>query len=134
MDGVGTVVAQSFRDGLDSRRSTVEALLQCINVTDEAKPPSGGVLEGRSFCLTGTLTSPRKAVQDAIKAAGGRVVGSVSKALDVLVAGASAGSKLAKAEALGVEVWDEARLERELGASAESASDPSPNTLDRWMS
>ena len=134
MDGVGTVVAQSFRDGLDSRRSTVEALLQCINVTDEAKPPSGGVLEGRSFCLTGTLTSPRKAVQDAIKAAGGRVVGSVSKALDVLVAGASAGSKLAKAEALGVEVWDEVRLERELGASAESVSDPSPNTLDRWMS
>ena len=128
------MVAQSFRDGLDSRRSTVEALLQCINVTDEAKPPSGGVLEGRSFCLTGTLTSPRKAVQDAIKAAGGRVVGSVSKALDVLVAGASAGSKLAKAEALGVEVWDEARLERELGASAESVSDPSPNTLDRWMS
>ena len=133
MDGVGVVVAQSFRDGLHSRRSTVEALLQCLNVTDEAKPPSGGVLEGRSFCLTGTLTSPRKAVQDAIKAAGGRVVGSVSKALDVLVAGASAGSKLAKAEALGVEVWDEARLEQELGGSAEGESDPSPNTLDRWM-
>jgi DNA ligase (NAD+) len=127
------VVAQAFRDGLQSRRSTVEALLQCLKVTDEAQPPSGGVLEGRSFCLTGTLTSPRKAVQDAIKAAGGRVVGSVSKALDVLVAGASAGSKLAKAEALGVEVWDEARLERELDASAEAESDPSPNTLDRWM-
>jgi len=133
MDGVGVVVAQAFRDGLNSRRTTVEALLQSLTVTDQARPPSGGVLEGRSFCLTGTLASPRKAVQDAIKAAGGRVVGSVSKSLDVLVAGASAGSKLAKAEALGVEVWDEARLEQELGGSAEAESSPSSNTLDRWM-
>ena len=133
MDGVGVVVAQAFRDGLNSRRSTVEALLECLTVTDEARPPSGGVLEGRSFCLTGTLTSPRKAVQDAIKAAGGRVVGSVSKSLDVLVAGASAGSKLTKAEALGVEVWDEARLEQELAGSAEAESGPPTNTLDRWM-
>jgi DNA ligase (NAD+) len=133
MDGVGVVVAQAFRDGLNSRRSTVEALLECLTVTDEARPPSGGVLEGRSFCLTGTLTSPRKAVQDAIKAAGGRVVGSVSKSLDVLVAGTSAGSKLTKAEALGVEVWDEARLEQELAGSAEAESGPPTNTLDRWM-
>lgn len=74
---------------------------------------------------------PRKQAQEAIKAAGGRVVGSVSKALDVLVAGASAGSKLTKAEALGIEIWDEARLERELGGEAESA--PPANTLDQWM-
>ncbi len=75
---------------------------------------------------------PRKQVQEAIKAAGGRVVGSVSKALDVLVAGASAGSKLTKAEALGIEVWDEARLEQELGRTEDPA--PAANTLDRWMS
>lgn len=131
VEGVGTVVAQAFRDGLNRRRSTVKALLEALDVTDEAKPPAGGVLEGRSFCLTGTLTMPRKQAQDAIKAAGGRVVGSVSKALDVLVAGASAGSKLTKAENLGIEIWDEARLERELGAEAEPA--PPANTLDRWM-
>ena len=93
---------------------------------------SGGVLEGRSFCLTGTLTMPRKQAQEAIKAAGGRVVGSVSKTLDVLVAGASAGSKLTKAESLGIEVWDEARLEQELGQA--DAPAPPANTLDRWMS
>ena len=75
---------------------------------------------------------PRKQAQEAIKAAGGRVVGSVSKALDVLVAGASAGSKLTKAESLGIEVWDEARLEQE--AWAADAPAPPANTLDRWMS
>ena len=132
MDGVGTVVAQSFRDGLSRRRTTVEALLSALDVTDATQPASEGVLEGRSFCLTGTLTMPRKQAQEAIKAAGGRVVGSVSKALDVLVAGASAGSKLTKAEALGIEVWDEARLEQELGRTEAPA--PSANTLDRWMS
>ena len=45
-----------------------------------------------------------------IKSAGGKVVGSISAKLDVLIAGENAGSKLAKAEALGVKVWDEARL------------------------
>ena len=132
MDGVGTVVAQAFRDGVSRRRTTVEALLSALDVTDATRPVSGGVLEGRSFCLTGTLTMPRKQAQEAIKAAGGRVVGSVPKALDVLVAGASAGSKLTKAEALGIEVWDEARLEQELGQTDAPASPG--NTLDRWMS
>ena len=132
VDGVGTVVAHAFRDGLHRRRSTVEALLSALDVTDESRPASGGVLEGRSFCLTGTLTMPRKHVQEAIKAAGGRVVGSVSKALDVLVAGTSAGSKLTKAEALGIEIWDEARLEQELDDVNPPASPT--NTLDRWMS
>ena len=132
VDGVGSVVAQAFRDGVSRRRTTVEALLSALDVTDASRPASGGVLEGRSFCLTGTLTMPRKQAQEAIKAAGGRVVGSVSKALDVLVAGASAGSKLSKAEALGIEVWDEARLEQELGQTEVSA--PPANTLDRWMS
>ena len=132
VEGVGTVVAHAFRDGLHRRRSTVEALLEALEVTEESRPASGGVLEGRSFCLTGTLTMPRKQAQDAIKAAGGRVVGSVSKALDVLVAGSSAGSKLTKAESLGIEIWDEARLEQELGKTG--TPDPAPNTLDRWMS
>jgi DNA ligase (NAD+) len=89
---------------------------------------------------------PRKQAQDAIKAAGGRVVGSVSKALDVLVAGASAGSKLSKAQGLGVEVWDEAKLVAELERDTSAPSNDAPNvpaapeqkegpagTLDRWL-
>ncbi len=146
VEGVGPVVACAVRDGLSSRRSTVEALLSVLDVADEPAPAAGGTLSGRSFCLTGTLTMPRKQAQDAIKAAGGRVVGSVSNALDVLVAGESAGSKLSKALALGVEVWDEARLVTELGSntgapSSDASDGPAsiePNvdplgTLDRWL-
>ena len=78
----------------------------------EAEPilTSGGKLDGMSFCVTGTLSQPRKAIQLMVKSAGGKVVGSISAKLDVLIAGENAGSKLAKAEALGVTVWDEAQL------------------------
>jgi DNA ligase (NAD+) len=68
-------------------------------------------LKGKSFVLTGTLpTMSRDEAADRIRAAGGQVVGSVSKKTDFVVAGASAGSKLDKAQALGITVLDEAAL------------------------
>ena len=63
-----------------------------------------------TFCITGTLSNPRKEIQLIIKAAAGKVVSSVSSNLDVLVAGENAGSKLAKADSLGVKVWNEEDL------------------------
>ncbi len=72
---------------------------------------------GKTFVLTGTLpTLKRKDAGDKIKVAGGKVSGSVSKKTDFVVAGAEAGSKLAKAEKLGVTVIDEAELLRMLEA------------------
>ncbi|MDO9451277.1 MAG: NAD-dependent DNA ligase LigA [Stagnimonas sp.] len=68
-----------------------------------------GPLSGKTFVITGTLPESRDAVAARIEAAGGKVTGSVSAKTDFLVAGEAAGSKLAKAEKLGVAVlgWDD---------------------------
>lgn len=80
-----------------------------------ARLPAGqaltGPLEGRTVVLTGTLASlTREEAKARLEALGARVAGSVSKKTDFVIAGVDAGSKLAKAEQLGVPVWDEARL------------------------
>ena len=67
-----------------------------------------GVLAGKTVVLTGTLpTLTRDAAKEMLEAAGAKVAGSVSKKTDYVVAGAEAGSKLAKAEELGIPVLDE---------------------------
>ncbi|MFO7592571.1 MAG: NAD-dependent DNA ligase LigA [Pseudomonadota bacterium] len=69
-------------------------------------------LAGQTFVLTGSLsTFTRDEAKERLQALGAKVSGSVSKKTGVVVAGEAAGSKLAKAEQLGVEVWDEARLQ-----------------------
>ena len=74
---------------------------------DESGAP--GRLAGLTLVVTGTLEGfSREGAEEAIRAAGGKAAGSVSKKTDYLVAGANAGSKLARAEALGVPVLDEA--------------------------
>ena len=77
---------------------------------------SAGLLAGKTFVLTGTLPNlKRNEAQDLIEAAGGRVSGSVSKKTSYLVTGSDAGSKLSKAEELGVMVIDEVGLQQLLG-------------------
>ena len=67
-----------------------------------------GLLAGRSFLFTGKLEElSRREANELVKAAGGRLVSGVSKSLDVLVVGEKPGSKLKKAEALGIEVMSE---------------------------
>ncbi|HYE03133.1 MAG TPA: NAD-dependent DNA ligase LigA [Phycisphaerales bacterium] len=74
-------------------------------------------LAGKSFVMTGTLERlGRDQLKDLLLGLGAKVAGSVSARTDVLIAGAKAGSKLEKAAELGTEVWDEARLLRELEA------------------
>ena len=73
-------------------------------------------MSGKTFVLTGTLpTLARDAAKDLIEAAGGKVSGSVSKKTHYVVAGSEAGSKLEKANELGVTVLDEAALLALLG-------------------
>ncbi len=109
IDGIGDKVANIFREGISKRRLLIEELSNIISVQNEAKAASG-ILDGKSFCITGSMTKPRKEIALAIKNAGGKVVGSVSANLDVLIAGEKAGSKLAKAQSLGLEIWAESDL------------------------
>ena len=109
IDGIGDKVAAIFRDGITKRRNLIDELSNIITIIDEAESASG-IFDNKSFCITGSLSRPRKEIALAIKNAGGKVVGSVSSNLDVLVAGEKAGSKLSKAESLGVEIWTENAL------------------------
>ena len=111
---VGPIVAQSVRTFFDQthNREVVEQLRACGVtweegvVTHTPKP-----LAGKIFVLTGTLpTLSRDEAKDRLEAAGAKVSGSVSKKTDYVVAGAEAGSKLEKAQALGVAVIDEAGM------------------------
>ena len=70
-------------------------------------------LQGKTFVLTGTLPNlTRDQAAELIEAAGGKVAGSVSKKTAFVVAGEEAGSKLAKAQELGIPILDEAGLRR----------------------
>ncbi len=96
------------------------ARLQEFGVLTSAPKRAGaatGALAGRTFVLTGTLPQlTRDEATELIVAAGGKVTGSVSKKTDYLVAGDEPGSKLAKAESLGIDILDEAGLRRLLGS------------------
>ncbi|MEC7483869.1 MAG: BRCT domain-containing protein [Candidatus Thermoplasmatota archaeon] len=110
IEGVGEIVALQLRDGIHLRKAFITDLLVFLTIQQEELVEAGGPLEGMTFCVTGTLSESRKSIQARIKAGGGKVVGSVSGNLSVLVAGENAGSKLAKAEKLDVQVWNEKTL------------------------
>jgi DNA ligase (NAD+) len=115
--GVGPKMAKTIHEQLadPTMRSLIDDLTQLGLTLQETGPPPGeGPLAGKTLVLTGTLPDlTREQATEMIMAAGGKVTGSVSKKTDYLVAGESAGSKLAKAEQLGVTVLGEAGL-REL--------------------
>ena len=84
-------------------------------------------LAGETVVFTGTLAQVRSAMEAAAKAAGAKVGGDVSKHTTILVAGPGAGSKLAKAKALGtVAVLDEAQWNAKLGGAGAAAGKPAP--------
>ena len=81
-----------------------------------------GVLAGRTLVVTGTLPGMNRAeAEEAIRAAGGKAAGSVSRKTDYLVAGENAGSKLQKAQELGVPVLDEEAFRQLLAGQEASA-------------
>jgi DNA ligase (NAD+) len=90
-----------------------------LTFTEPRAATADGPLVGKTYVLTGTLpTLSRGQATELVEAAGGRVAGSVSKKTDAVVAGTEAGGKLEKAQALGVEIIDEAELLRRVGRTA----------------
>src|SRR5690606_10334820 len=115
---VGPVVAASIRHFLDQpHKVEVMEQLRAAGVSwPEGEPVRREALpfNGKTFVLTGTLPSlGRDEAKALIEAQGGKVAGSVSKKTDYVVAGAEAGSKLSKAQELGLVILDEIQL-REL--------------------
>ena len=117
---VGPVLAEAIRDFLEEphNRDVIEALRKA-GVHWKETPPrraTSGPLAGRTFVLTGTLpTLSRDDAKALLEAAGATVSGSVSKKTDYVVAGADAGSKLSKAQQLGLEILDENALRKLIG-------------------
>ena len=126
VDGVGQTLAQSIKEwiAVDWHKEVVDRWRKSgvlLEVPGHAGPgaavDAGGVFAGMSIVATGSLKSfTREEIEEAIISNGGKAASSVSKKTSFVVAGENAGSKLAKAEELGVEVIDEEEFQRRLNA------------------
>jgi DNA ligase (NAD+) len=113
---VGPVVAASIAmfDQQAHNRQVIDKLIKAgVHWDDVALPdPTELPLAGQTIVLTGAISLPRHEVSEKLQAMGARVSGSVSKKTAFVIAGADAGSKLSKAEELGIPVLDEQALTR----------------------
>lgn len=118
VDGVGQVIAQSLREwfDVDWHVEIVRAWQAAgVRMEDEVREDIEQTLEGLTIVVSGAMPGyTREGAKEAIVARGGKASGSVSKKTSLVIAGPGAGSKAAKAEALGVPVVDEKYFERVL--------------------
>lgn len=133
VDDVGLIIAQSIRAFFAEphNRSVIDALVSAgVHWPAAAQVAADSAVAGKTFVLTGTMPNwGRDEAKDKLIAAGAKVSNSVSKKTDYLVAGEKAGSKLEKANALGVTVIDEAGLKALLaGSASESQETPAQQT------
>lgn len=107
IDGVGSVIAKAVHDFL-SRELVDELMALGINtVAAQSVVIENSFFSGKTFVFTGTLSMTRDKAAARVKALGGKVGSSISSKTDYLVAGEKAGSKLQKAEKLGVKILTE---------------------------
>ncbi|MDQ5894240.1 MAG: ligase [Actinomycetota bacterium] len=125
-EGIGPIMARQIAESLADERTwaMVERLKAAglkLELAEDERRPEGGPLEGKTVVLTGTLPDlTRDEAGAMVKRAGGKVTNSVSKKTDFVIAGDSAGSKLEKAEKLGVPVLDREGLDRLLSGEIKS--------------
>lgn len=117
IDGIGDVMADEivsfFADAHNA--AVLDELLHQVHVaeTDVTAAAPDGPLTGKKIVLTGTLPNyTRDAAREILERLGAKVQGSVSAKTDIVLAGADAGSKLTRAEQLGITIWSESDLER----------------------
>ena len=116
---IGDIVAASITEyfSFPENNQMIDRLLSAGVHPKEMASAGEGVFSGMSIVVTGTLpTLSRKEAEDLIRSRGGNAAGSVSKKTAFVVVGEEAGSKLTKAQALGIEMIDEAELLRRAGA------------------
>ena len=109
IEDVGPVVAASIVEKIgkaEFKREVTKLLKNGVQIEKPKKPAGKQTLTGKTIVITGTLPMPRDEIKDIVLAAGGKCPGSVSKNTSYVLAGEEAGSKLEKAEALGVPVLD----------------------------
>lgn len=128
IDGIGDVMAEEIVSFFaDSHNNEVlDDLLGRIQVRDAA--PAAVIpdspLAGKKVVLTGTLSKyTRDEAREILEKLGAKVQGSVSAKTDIVLAGADAGSKLTKAQELGITIWDEGEFESVTGATAAATQD-----------
>ena len=116
IDGIGDVMADQivsfFADEHNAR--ALDLLLAQVNVRDAEikETKTDGALSGKKVVLTGTLSKyTRDAAKEILEQMGATVSGSVSSKTDIVLAGADAGSKLTRAQELGITIWDESDFE-----------------------
>ena len=109
MDGFGEVMADNFQSYFDDNFTEICALSNEMNFITPEKNGDDS-LSGLKFCITGSFSQPRDSLKSQLEARGAKFSSSVSKNLDVLFAGDKAGSKLTKAQQLGVRVANEEEL------------------------
>ena len=116
IDGVGPALSAAVRGWFDDpgNRALLERLQErgIDPVESDVEEAANRPLAGTTFVITGTLSRSRREARERLEALGAKVTGSVSRATSHLLAGSDAGSKLDRASSLGVEVLDEAGLDR----------------------
>ena len=117
--GIGPQIAQSLHDFLasDSGKQIIDDLkIAGINLTEEkVAQPVDSPFVGKTLVITGSFNDyDRKELTEQLQNLGAKVTSSVSKKTTLVIAGEAAGSKLTKANDLGIEVWDEAKLTQTL--------------------
>jgi len=123
INGVGPVLAEGiskYFHSADGRKIIEDLKSQGVKLTEDRKPTPAQVggpdLTGKTFVVTGTLEHfSRDEIEGLIKQLGGKATGSVSKKTDFLVAGENAGSKLNKAQELGIKILTEAQFKELIG-------------------